>query len=88
MSETITETTVANLSGIRIGVANIGRGDYTLPDGSNRVGLSASLFFPDDTRVNVGPGSIVKIGDGEWRITEVKKGWFEKRGKVTFEQIK
>lgn len=89
MEEIIDETTVALLSGIRVGVANIGRGEFTLPDGTTKTGLSASLFFntDDEREEEVGQGSIVEIGGTQWKVTKVKKPLFGGRGSITMETV-
>jgi hypothetical protein len=89
MEKTIDETTVDRLGDVRVGVANIGRGEYTLPDGTTKKGLAASLFYTTDQehQKSVGEGSIVEISGTSWKITKVKKPWLGGRGSVTLESI-
>lgn len=88
--EEIMETTVGDLDGTGVGAANIGRDNYTLPDGTARVGLTAQLFiFTGEDKSNdviVGQGSIITAGKSRWEVVSVdrERG---KRGTVTLKRL-
>ena len=71
MIETIDETTVGDLDGVRVPMGNVTHGSYALPDGSRAEGPMCSLALPGRTGVFVGAGSIVEVGGIRWRVEEV-----------------
>ena len=72
MIEEIDETTVGDLDGVRVPMANVTHGEYTLPDGSTRRGDMCILVVPE-TRggVFVGAGSEVVVEGVRWRVLSV-----------------
>lgn len=70
--ETIEETTVGDLDGHRVPMANLYEGDYTLPDGSQRHGWLCALVLPTGP-VFVGAGSVVTVGETRWEVLKVEK---------------
>ena len=73
MIETIDETTVGDLDGVRVPMGNMTTGRYTLPDGSEQQGIICSLALPGRVGGFVGRGS---VGDGEgtlWRVVHIEK---------------
>jgi hypothetical protein len=87
--EEITETTVGNLNGVRVGVGNIWERTYTLPDGTVRSGLTAQLFIlvnDQNPGIVVGQGSVVTVGASRWEVIAVTKAGQE-RGTVTLKEL-
>ena len=82
----MTEGTVADLGGLRVGVANVWERAYPLPDGSQRTGTTAQLMIDDGSDLVVGNGSEVGIGATRWRVDWVRKSGSEP-GEVCFTQI-
>ena len=80
----IQETTEGELGGVNVGVSNIWERDYTLPDGSSRSGLTATLSFGSGSTV-AGKGSRVKIGTGTFEVVEITKASGQ-NGEVRFEE--
>lgn len=72
VTETIEETTVGDIDGVRVPMANMTRGSYTLPDGTEKEGLICALVLPDGP-VFVGEGSVVEISGGRWEVTGIRK---------------
>jgi len=77
------EGTVATVNGARVGIGNIWERPFVLPDGEERVGITAILHFEDDSRITAGPGSELVIGGERWRVVEVDAG--DLRGSVSLE---
>ena len=75
------EGTVALLSGVRVGIGNIWERPFELPDGEERVGITAMLHVEDGDRVVAGPGSELLVGGARWRVLDVRAG--HGRGSVT-----
>jgi hypothetical protein len=71
------------VSGARVGIGNISERPFVLPDGEERVGITAILHFADDNRITAGAGSELVIGGERWRVVEVHSGDF--RGSVSLE---
>lgn len=75
------ETAVGMIGGVRVGVSNIFEDTYTLPDGTEREGLTARLsLLPGGTsdegvgeEPRVGEGSILEIGGSRWEVVEIEK---------------
>jgi len=93
VEKTLTETTVGIFGDVRVGVGNILRDDYELPDGSRRHGMTAQLFVArreaDDRGgdgVTVGKGSRITLGAETWEVTRVAGSLFG-RGSVTMRRI-
>lgn len=73
---TITETTVADLAGLRLGVGNVWDDDFTGPDGRPTRGPTAMLAISDEAgktlhRERVHAGSEVSAGGHRFRIQSV-----------------
>jgi hypothetical protein len=68
----IVATTQAHVDGVAVGAGNIWSGAYTLPDGTERTGLSAGLWIGGANAVRVGPGSVVQIGPARWEVIAVE----------------
>lgn len=79
MIETIEETTVGDLDGVRVPMGNMTQGTYTLPDGQQRAGWICSLALPpapgepQRPGVFVGQGSVVELGRSRWEVLSVNK---------------
>lgn len=82
----VTEGTVADLGGLRVGVANLWDRAYPLPDGSQRTGPTAQLMIDDGSDLVVGNGSEVGFGATRWRVDCVRKTGSEP-GEVRFTEI-
>lgn len=85
--ESIEETTVGMLGGVRIPMGNVTQGSYTLADGSPGRGWICALALPGARGVFVGAGSEVEFSGQRWRVLRVEKepgklGWVHLR-KVT-----
>jgi hypothetical protein len=78
-----TEGTVALLGGHPVGIGNISKRTYALPDGAERRGLTSTLSFADDTTLIAGPGSELDLAGARWRVIHVAEG-SAGRGSVTF----
>ena len=61
MIETIEETTMGNLGDVPTGMASMGMGSYTLPDGSEVKGMSCVLAPTDQENVIIGMGSVAEV---------------------------
>lgn len=72
VTETIDETTVGDLDGVRVPMGNMTTGAYTLPDGTEKTGPICSLALPGGP-VFVGVGSVVTVGGARWEVTAVDK---------------
>lgn len=70
-----------------IGIGNIFRSSYKLPDGTMKKGLTVTLFYREKSEV-VGQGTIIEVDDEKWLVTSIKQPWFFGRGNVTFEKVK
>jgi hypothetical protein len=70
--ETIEETTVGLLSGVRVGMGNMIRGAYTRGDGAPAEGPICALALPAGP-VFVGVGSLVEVGGARWAVIAVDK---------------
>ena len=87
VTETIDETTVGDLDGIRVPMGNMTPGTYTLPDGTERKWLICSLVLPGGgPGVFVGEGSEVTVGESRWRVIAVVKPAGE-LGSVTLQKL-
>ena len=72
MIEEIDETTVGDLDGVSVPMANVTHGEYTLPDGSTRLGDMCILVIPGpENGVFVGAGSEVEVEGVRWRVLSV-----------------
>jgi hypothetical protein len=71
--ERIDETTVAELSGVRVAMGNMTEGTYTLSDGSTTSGAMCRLATQDDATFDVGKGSLIVIGGRNYLIVRVHK---------------
>ena len=76
MEITIVETTVGEVDGIRVGVANVWAEDYDLDDGTPQHGTRATLAVmgttPEtDFDVRVHPGAVVRIGSVDVEVLSV-----------------
>lgn len=70
--ETIEETTVGDLDGVRVPMGNMTRGTYTLPDGTEQTGLICALALKPSPQF-VGKGSVVEIDGARWEVTAIEK---------------
>ena len=85
--EEITENTVGELNGVRVGVSNILEDTYFLPYNRQLTGMTAQLFvFTDNTDVTVGKGSVITINKSQWEVVKVEKEGNE-LGCVTFQRV-
>ncbi len=71
VTETIDETTVGDLGGVRVPMGNVTHGTYTLPDGTTATGPICSLALPGQTGVFVGKGSVVAVDGTRWQVEAV-----------------
>ena len=71
MTETIDETTVGELDGVRVPMGNMTTGEYVLPDGTKKHGPICSLALPGGPGVFVGVGSEVMVDNNRWTVTVV-----------------
>jgi hypothetical protein len=72
LTEIIEETTVGELSGVRVPMANMFTGSYELPDGSTAQGVVCALILPAGPTF-VGLGSEVVVEGDRWRVTAIDK---------------
>lgn len=72
VTETIEETTVGDLDGVRVPMGNMTRGTYTLPDGTEQTGLICALALKPAPRF-VGKGSVVEVEGARWEVTAIEK---------------
>lgn len=86
MIETIEETTVGDLDGVRVPMGNMTTGEYQLPDGRTASGPICSLALPGRTGVFVGQGSVVDVEGTPWKVlrVELNPGGL---GSVTLEKL-
>lgn len=84
MRETIEETTVGEIDGVRVGMGNMTRGTYDAPDGP-REGVICALALPGQVGVFVGLDSVIEIGGRPWTVVAISKPAGE-RGEVTLER--
>lgn len=73
VDETIEETTVGELSGRRVGMANVFEDTYTLPDGTAKTGLTCLLSVFDVGKVRVGEGSVFEVAGDRWLVVGITK---------------
>lgn len=71
--ESIEETTVGLLGGLRVPMGNVTRGSYLLPNGSEGQGWICALVLPVGGAVFVGAGSEVEVGGQRWTVLRVEK---------------
>jgi hypothetical protein len=71
--ESIDETTVGELGGVRVGMGNVTTGDYLLPDGSKRSGRICSLAIDGAIGVFVGVGSVITVQSARWEVISLEK---------------
>lgn len=90
MRRTITETTVAELSGVRVGVANIWEEENPGAGGAPARVLRATLSVmgegADDFDRRLGAGDTVLIAGEAWRVVAVSEGQGG-RGSLTVERL-
>lgn len=67
------QNTVTTLEGVRIGNGNYFTRDYELPDGSTKNGLAGRLFFPDDSSIIVGVGSVFDVKEKQFEVIDIGK---------------
>lgn len=84
--ETIDETTVGDLDGVRVPMGNVTHGSYTLPDGREAEGPICSLALPGQTGVFVGEGSVVEVEGTRWEVLSVEAPKGE-LGSVTLKKL-
>lgn len=84
--ETIEETTVGDLDGVRVPMGNMTTGTYALPDGRQVHGPICSLALPGRIGVFVGQGSVVEVEGTRWEVLRVELRP-EARGSVTLRRI-
>lgn len=70
--ETIEETTVGDLDGVRVPMGNMTTGSYELPGGRQGHGPICSLALPGRTGVFVGQGSVVDVEGDRWEVLRVE----------------
>lgn len=77
MTETLTETTVGELDGVRVGLANVWERDYVDAGGTTRHGLTARLAWTDAAGAErweiVGVGSQLEFAGSTWQVREIDK---------------
>jgi hypothetical protein len=81
----IEATTQAQVDGVGVGAGNIWEGEYALPDGARRTGLSAGLWVGPNA-IRVGPGSVVTVGVGRWEVVAVEQS-ADGRGRVRLKRL-
>ena len=81
----IEATTQARLDGVGVGAGNIWEGEYALPDGARRTGISAGLWIGPNA-IRVGPGSVVTAGAGRWEVIAVERD-ADGRGRVRLRRL-
>ena len=86
MKETIEETTMGRLGDVRTGMASMGKGTYTLPDGSEVDGMSCVLAPDGEENVIVGLGSVVGIQGVQWEVVGIEKNRGEP-GNITLQVL-
>lgn len=77
--ERIEETTVGDIDGWMVTVANVMRGTYRHADGAEREGISARVGLYDEDRsergeARVGAGSVLVIKGRNWTVEAVVPG--------------
>jgi len=70
--ESIEETTVGDLAGVRVAMANVFVDRYVRADGAPAEGLTCLLVF-DGQKVRVGAGSAVSVAGRSWEVVSVTK---------------
>lgn len=65
------QNTVTTLEGVRIGNGNYFEREYELPDGSKKTGMAGRLFFPDNSSIIVGVGSVFDVKEKEYEVLEI-----------------
>jgi hypothetical protein len=83
--ETIEETTVGQLLGVRVPMGNMTRGSYQRADGAVVEGPICALAL-EGGAIFVGTGSEVAVGGGRWRVVSVDKEAGQ-LGSVTLELV-
>ena len=77
MTEAITETTVGELDGVRVGVGNIWERDYVDAEGTARNGVTARVAWTDAGGTErwevVGVGSRLAFVASAWQVTRIEK---------------
>jgi len=73
MMEIIEETTMGSLGDVPTGMASMGEGVYTLPDGSQTKGMSCVLAPDEEANTIVGLGSVVDVQGAQWEVTRIEK---------------
>ncbi len=77
MTETLTETTVGELSGVRVGLANVWERNYEDSGGTVRHGLTARVAWTDAGGTErwevVGVGSQLEFAGSTWQVTRIEK---------------
>jgi hypothetical protein len=73
---TITETTITEVAGLRVGVGNVWEADFTGPDGQTTRGPTAMVSFADEAgqdlhRERVHAGSELVVAGRRYRIEAV-----------------
>ena len=75
-TETIQETTVGDLGGVSVGVANLWERDYVDAAGAPRHGMTARVAWTDASSDHwevVGAGSALRLGAHRWTVVRVDK---------------
>lgn len=77
--ERIEETTVGDIDGWMVTVANIMPGSYQDADGASHEGMSAKVGLYDEDRADkgearVGAGSVLTIHGQRWQVEQVAQG--------------
>ncbi len=85
MRETIDETTVGDLAGVRVGMGNMTHGSYDTPDGA-RQGIIGALAVPGRVGQFVGLDSEIEVDGRLWRVVDIEKEK-GKPGSVTLELV-
>lgn len=79
-------TTRDEIGSHEVGCGNFFQGDYKLPDGTSKTGLTC-LISLNDRQVTVGLGSQIDFGDFLVEVIEIERGPHAERGLVTFKEI-
>ena len=84
---TITQSTVGNLDGARVGVTRVSESEeYTLADGTKKTGTCARLAVENGPSMTVGVGSTFSLQAHSYEVTAVANT--APRGTVTIHRVR
>ena len=84
-TETLRESAVVQIGGVRVGCGNLWERTYQLADGSTTSGMSARVSFGDEVLI-VGVGSALTIAAAHFRVSAIEKQAGE-LGRVALERV-